>query len=137
MKARIRALAGRLLRLATSHRRAPAASPIRGHLDRWDGVALSGWAFVSGESAPAAVRVEMDGRLLVTATADLERPDVALEHGEAHRHTGFHIPVDANGLDGVVVNVLVAGRVLKTLSIASRAGGDDDDLGRSAAAGGR
>ncbi len=120
MRTRARALARRLARLVKSPRAPLPLSPVRAHLDRWDGTALSGWAFVVGSPQCALVTVAVDGRTVASAPAGLERPDVAQEFGEERRHTGFHIPVDAASLDGVALSIAVAGKVIKTLPIGPR-----------------
>jgi hypothetical protein len=98
-----------------------AAPPVRGYLDRWDGSALSGWAFVTGEPGPARVSIRVDEREVASARADLDRPDVAAELGEAHRRSGFHIPLEAQALAGESLGVWVAGRLLMTLPLRPQA----------------
>jgi hypothetical protein len=109
-----------LARLAGVGRRKRAAPPgpvLHGHLDRWDGTTLSGWAYLEGEDGPVTVAVEVDGKEVLHAVADIERPDVAAELGEPHRHSGFHIPLDIDSLQGENLSVRVGGKPLKTLPL--------------------
>jgi hypothetical protein len=117
--ARLRQLGRRLdaWRKARRRARAEQAAPVRGYLDRWDGSTLTGWVFVPGQATPARVTVLVDGREVATALADLEREDVAREHGEAWRRSGFHIPVDRASVAGTSLSVRVGQRILKTLPL--------------------
>lgn len=90
---------------------------VRGHLDRWDGNELVGWAYLEGQDGPVTVTVRLDGRDIATAIADIERDDVASELGEPHRHSGFHIPLDIDSLHGEEIGVSVGGRTLMTLPL--------------------
>ncbi len=115
---RLRARIGAWRRARRERREEAAASPVRGHLDRWDGVALTGWAFVAGQPGPARVTVRVDGREVASVLADGDRADVAAELGDAHRRSGFHVPLDRAALGGGTrLDVAVGGRLLKTLPL--------------------
>lgn len=107
---------------ARQRRQAVRGNPeVLGHLDRWDGSSLTGWAFVAARSDAAEVTVCVDGRPVATASADLERADVAAVHGEARRHCGFHVALDPGLLTGDVLSVQVGGQALKTLPLGATA----------------
>jgi hypothetical protein len=96
---------------------ASAAPRALGHLDRWDGLSLSGWGFVANEPGPAEVTVWADGVCIARMVADLPRPDVAAVHGESRNHCGFHVALDVHRLGGEVLSVRVGAQLLKTLPL--------------------
>jgi hypothetical protein len=104
-------------RAAQQALRRPAETP-RGHLDRWDGHALVGWAAAPGAPGrPAEVTVRVDGRVVARCQADDERADVAEALGEGFLHSGFHVELDELPPGARTLSVHVGGKLLKSVAL--------------------
>lgn len=111
---RLRQICLRLVRFCRRRRRGappaaaePAAWP--GCIDVWDGRVVSGWA-LRRAGRPATVLLEIEGRPPLRLRADLPRPDVAADHGQAHLRCGFHLALPAPAAaPGSLLTVRIAG----------------------------
>lgn len=117
--ARLRGVLGRgLARLAQGLRLRRQQPPrVRGHLDRWNGSELVGWAFDEQTDRPVAVTVRIDGKLVAERRADDEREDVASTLGVEHLQSGFHFSLSELPPDARQLTVHVGGRLLKSIAL--------------------
>lgn len=97
----------------------PAATKgtVLGHVERWDGTTLSGWAFAPDRAAPVEIRLVLDGRLLLSVTANESRVDVAQVHGDMRRNCGFQIALPRSLPTQGQLQVLVDEHTLKILAL--------------------
>jgi GSCFA family len=108
-------------RVAQGLRRAPPSTI--GHLDRWTGQELIGWAADSRQAGePVEVLVKVDGRVVARCQAADERLDVARELGDEFLHSGFHVSIDGLPADARTLTVHVGGRLLKSIALPPAAG---------------
>ena len=107
-------------RLQAGWKRPPTTS---GHLDRWNGSELIGWAVDSRHAgAPVEVLVKLDGRVIARSRADSERADVAEALGEQFLHSGFHVALDALPDDARTLSVHVGGTLLHSIALPASGG---------------
>ncbi|WP_374674080.1 GSCFA domain-containing protein [Ideonella sp.] len=98
-----------------------AARQVQGHVERWDGRWLTGWAFDPQSARPVPVQLWLDGELVAERPAADERADVAQAHGPAALHSGFRLDLDAllpaSRRPGAELVVQAGPLRLKTLSL--------------------
>ena len=94
-----------------------ARKTLRGHLDRWDGHRLQGWAYDERHTRPVEVSLWVDGQPWANSMADQERADVAHAFGPERLHSGFTFALADLPSDAKVLTLRVGETVLKTMPL--------------------
>lgn len=97
--------------------RVQARKTLRGHLDRWDGRALQGWAYDERHTRPVQVSLLVDDKPLAATVADQERADVASAFGQERLHSGFSFTLPSLPAGAQVLSLKVGETVLKTIPL--------------------
>ncbi|TDM07975.1 MAG: GSCFA family protein [Ideonella sp. MAG2] len=94
---------------------------LRGHLDRWDGQRLQGWAYDERHTRPVEVCLWVDDQPWVTTLADQERADVAKVFGPERLYSGFSVSLANLPAGGQTLTLRVGKTALKTIPLSAEA----------------
>jgi hypothetical protein len=83
-----------------------AAADGRGSLGGFNNGRVNGWAQIVGQDAPVTVRIEVDGTLAESVTADQPRPDLVEKDLHPTGNAGFNVDIGPQA-DGAQIRAFI------------------------------